>query len=218
MKKLGLFLGMIAFIAFTTSCETDTVEQDQPEFQGKTGEFNAEATYFDILSNIESGMTQFDALTTSQKQDVWVFKYNRFKNDNSLNALQVEVVDELLSFVNNVDFNEGDETLENTLESSVRELFSEEVSDFLLFSLENDFEDIVTPGDGYQTEGCFWCHDAIGPAGDCCAYRDSDGSIIDYRAPQDYRVRRFFIGWRTMHGWTSCDQTQWQNDGGSNCF
>jgi hypothetical protein len=53
MKRVSLFLGMIAFMAFTTSCETDNVEQDNQGFQTKSVEFNAEDTYYSIIANTE---------------------------------------------------------------------------------------------------------------------------------------------------------------------
>jgi hypothetical protein len=185
MKRVSLFLGMIAFMAFTTSCETDNVEQDNQGFQTKSVEFNAEDTYYSIIANTESGMTQFDALIVSQKQDVWVFKYTRFKNDNSLNGLQVEAIDELLSFVDASDFNEGNEVLENSLESDVRALFTEEQSDFLLFTLENGLEDVEV------SLKCFWCRQWEETAP--CHEEFVNGESIGFYTSGTSTTRRFWF-------------------------
>ena len=211
MKKTSLFLGMIAFIAFTTSCETDTVEQDNQDFQIKSGGFNAEDTYYSILDNTESGMDQFDALTNSQKQDVWVFKYIRFKTDNELNGSQEEVVDDLLSYISEVDFTEGNETLEDELESDVRSEFSEEIADYLLLTLENKEDDV------YVTNGCFWCWIEV-PGGDqtpCTALLNSEGDLVGYvQTVEAWRSRLWFgHGSRTFNVSRNCSLEDWFNDG-----
>lgn len=194
---------MIAFIAFTTSCETDTVEQGNQALQAKSGEFDAESTYYSILGNTESGMAQFDALTNFQKQAVWVFKYTRFKNDNTLTALQEEAVDELFSYVNDVDFSDGDETLESNLESNVRDRFNEEQSDFLLFTLENDTEDIAL-------KSCFWCYQEIPGTRSACSPVIVDGEYTgDFTFTTRVSVRRFWIGFGEDDATLPCSFEDW---------
>jgi hypothetical protein len=163
MKKISLFLGMIAFIAFTTSCETDTVEQDSQELISKSGGFEAESAYFNILANTESGMDQFDALTNSQKQAVWLFKYTRFKNDNTLTGLQEEAVDELMSYINEADFSEFNLAEVTLLEDSINENFDLETSGFLLATLENNEEDVSNQVNGKRFWGSEYSWGSCGP-------------------------------------------------------
>jgi hypothetical protein len=205
---MSLFMAMIAFISITTSCEQDL--QSDTTVNAKSG-FNAEATYHSILDNTESGMQQFDVLTNSQKVAVWEFKYERFKDNNTLSIDQIAAIDVAINLIKNISFSEGNETAEQATDDEIRNVFDSETADFLLLTLENNGSDV-------GTEGCFWCLDPVAASTTCCAYRDpTDNHIIDFRRPTTYRVRRFWIGWTNRPGFSLCSMNAWQADGGSTC-
>ncbi|PQJ18311.1 bacteriocin fulvocin C-related protein [Nonlabens tegetincola] len=219
MKKFNLLLLLLlAVVSF--SCQTDSEEpldKESNQILSKSG-FDAESTYFSILSNTEDGMIQFDNLDNTEKQAVWVFKYNRFITDNALNTAQLDVVNAVKNYVESVDFDtEPNDAAEASLEDQIQSVFDEDTSSFLLLTLENGPSDINQSG-ATQTEGCFWCDEIVsGSEGPCEAvWMDTgagDGHIA-YVRPVKRKKRRFWIGWGSEYNSTTpCTMQEFINEG-----
>lgn len=212
MKKFNLlFLLLLSVVSF--SCETDSeesLEKESNQTLSKSG-FDAESTYFSILSNTEEGMIQFDNLDNPEKQAVWVFKYNRFITDNTLNTAQLDVVNAVKNYVESVDFDtEPNAVAEASLEDQIQSVFDEDTSSFLLLTLENGPSDINQSGTT-QTEGCFWCSEVTtsGP----CERVIVNGDFIGFQRTSSGRVRRFWIGWSDTTIVEPCSGEEWADEG-----
>jgi hypothetical protein len=99
MKKMSLFMAMIAFISITTSCEQDL--QSDTTVNAKSG-FNAESEYFSLKENTESRIEQMLSLSNEEFTSVWKFKYSSFKEENETNLStdQLTYLNGLISYLN----------------------------------------------------------------------------------------------------------------------
>ena len=208
MQKFKLVLLIILVLA-VASCSQE--QSESIEVQNDYSQL-----YYKLINNGgQKNGIDFDNFNNQEKLGVWEFKFDLYLSDYNLSNSQKDAI--LLTKKAIRDYYEtGDSADLDLAEATLRNNFNGDQIGFMMYTLHN-YEQNSIQKNTLSEEGCFWCDEVIS-YGECCAYTDpSDGSIVDFRRPTLYRVRRFFIGIETIEGWSSCSVSDFNADGGFSC-
>lgn len=146
---------------------------------------------------------------------MWTYKYDRNLSENTLNASQISVINDLKSYLQIVDFDEPDFATLDDFEDTVRDQFNEQESNFLVMTLENTTDDINVPGDT-GTKGCWFCWRRVpGTEGPCFAVNNGSSTPDYIRTVVRQRHGLFGIGRpnTSFESEEACGIEDWYNDG-----
>ena len=169
MKKISLILGMALMAITFTSCEDESLDSQNNVVQSKSG-FNAESTYWSIVNDLDEGYDIFNALTNTEKQQVWSVKFDVFVDNEVLNAAQISAVEELKTAYLTYNFDEPSE--DPIFQLEVNDIFADFDSNIgigLVGTIDNDPDNQGQPsneplGDrytGYTYELNAPCHGQV---------------------------------------------------------
>lgn len=203
------FLSVLFFsIIFSCSTENDNNEDIES--------FNVKETYERIVYTKSSqnrdsytansiDMVAYEALTDSQKAELWNYKYQLFENSSDFSQTQTEILNNVKEFSRNAiaNGNYNDETA-SALDLLVQEHFSIDQYVDLMFYLNNPSVQDVDSNASARL-GCFWCNEIVGEGSCRLTYHNGNAVVVK---TVEFRRRRFLIGWSTGFADVPCSDDE----------
>jgi hypothetical protein len=145
---------VMSILVVSCSRENEQVETESDSVESVTKSSNIlSELYFDLIKNHFTNPKDFDNLPLITKINLYEYKDDIFLSENTLTGDQTDAVENLIEYVQNLEFEDYD--LPNESVIAIYSNFNYEQGTFLLCHLGNSPGDYEPPT---QTEGCWWCH------------------------------------------------------------
>lgn len=201
---MRVIFGFLCITLFLISCSSDSdsavlEESNQSESFTKS-EFNSGLAYQALSSSSDMWADYFE-YSNIEKREIWLFKFNRFKNENDLTSDQISVVDALISDVNAEPTEEFRPVFTASRKQQVYDNFHGITASHLIYVIPN-------PEDDYSTDGDKW---RVISAGDCTAETNTDGEATGdfFRVAEVEEIG----GNRSGQALIPCSMGDWERDG-----
>ena len=213
---------LFAISIFFASCSSETMSEENTSKETTAifskSAFDAGVVYQNILNDQKNGLDIFYALSNSEKQAIWAYKFAKYRDANTLSAAQDVALAELEVYFAETDWDlEFDEAQTLLIEGIILEQFSVLEKDQLMLTLSNDPIGLPQTSGGVQTEGCFGCWQIIpGSSSGCRRELNSDGNPTGdfFFTATVRRSYGLFRAGSTAEAILSCDPSEWDGTSG----
>jgi hypothetical protein len=214
MKKI---IYLFAISIFFASCSSEIISEESTGNETTTlfnkSAFDAGDVYQNILNDHKNGLDIFYALSNVEKQEVWAYKFDKYRDINTLNSNQNQALEVLEAYFSELDWDSTyDEAGMIYVENILLESFTAIQRDQLMLTLSNDPIGLPQTSGGSQTEGCFGCWQVIsGSESGCHAELNSDGNPTGdfFFTATVRRSYGFFRAGASASAILSCSEADW---------